>query len=345
MAITADHTNCGKNLYCTDSLLDYLYTQTLSTQPVPDTSPSVFSEWKKKKKEEVRSLLRIDELDSLLCVPVSAEKVDHFIADGITVEKYTMQGIRHLNTPLYIAGTDHPASKSILYLHGHDKYGIQGALKHLETTPYHKWLPLLLAKAGYRVYAPEMIGFGEAVKENYDMGASTEGSCFPNGTQLLACGFSLAGLRAFQTSKVIDLMKLQNVEDISVFGISGGGMGAMYLGVCDDRINRMILSGYPCTWPATLFVHHHCIDNFVPGMTRVADDPEIISLFAPKPLLLMSGSSDHVFASEGVKKAFATVAQAYHAVNASGQLLEIIFEGGHEVSPEPVLNWLKGQNA
>ena len=59
----------------------------------------------------------------------------------------------------------------------------------------------------------------------------------------------------------------------------------------------------------------------------------------------MSGASDHVFALEGVQKAFATVAQAYHAADASGQLREFIFEGGHEASPEPVLNWLKEQNA
>lgn len=71
-------------------------------------------------------------------------------------------------------------------------------------------------------------------------------------------------------------------ETISVFGISGGGMGAMYLSACDSRIDHMILSGYPCTWPDTLFVHHHCIDNFVPGMTRIADGPQIISLFCTK---------------------------------------------------------------
>lgn len=327
--------------FCSDALLDYLYTQTLPTPLPPDYTKDDFSKWQIKKRNEVQDLLRIQELSNLLSVPVSAQLIEQFYTDDVLIEKYCLQGIRHLNTPLYIAGANNPASKSILYLHGHDKFGIQGALKHLEASPYHKYLPLLLAKEGYRVYAPEMIGFGEAHKQHYDMGNSKEGSCFPNGTQLLASGFSLAGLRSFQAMKIVDFMKQQNAETISVFGISGGGMGAMYLSACDSRIDHMILSGYPCTWPDTLFVHHHCIDNFVPGMTRIADGPQIISLFAPKPLLLLTGKTDHVFALSGAQKAFSVVREAYQIFDCPHQLQSFVFDGGHEAAPELVIQWFR----
>ena len=180
-------------------------------------------------------------------------------------------------------------------------------------------------------------------KQHYDMGNSKKGSCFPNGTQLLASGFSLAGLRSFQAMKIVDFMKQQNAETISVFGISGGGMGAIYLSACDSRIDHMILSGYPCTWPDTLFVHHHCIDNFVPGMTRIADGPQIISLFAPKPLLLLTGKADHVFALSGAQKAFSVVREAYQIFDCPHQLQSFVFDGGHEAAPELVIPWFRDQ--
>lgn len=113
--------------FCSDALLDYLYTQTLPTPLPPDYTKDDFSKWQIKKRNEVQDLLRIQELSNLLSVPVSAQLIEQFYTDDVLIEKYCLQGIRHLNTPLYIAGANNPASKSILYLHGHDKFGYQGA--------------------------------------------------------------------------------------------------------------------------------------------------------------------------------------------------------------------------
>ena len=132
--------------FCSDTLLDYLYTQTLPTPLPPDYTKDDFSKWQIKKRNEVQDLLRIQELSNLLSVPVSAQLIEQFYTDDVLIEKYCLQGIRHLNTPLYIAGANNPASKSILYLHGHDKFGIQGALKHLEPSPYHKYFLFFLPR-------------------------------------------------------------------------------------------------------------------------------------------------------------------------------------------------------
>ena len=100
--------------FYSDALLDYLYTQTLPTPLPPDYTKDDFSKWQIKKRNEVQDLLRIQELSNLLSVPVSAQLIEQFYTDDVLIEKYCLQGIRHLNTPLYIAGANNPASKSIL---------------------------------------------------------------------------------------------------------------------------------------------------------------------------------------------------------------------------------------
>ena len=89
--------------FCSDTLLDYLYTQTLPTPLPPDYTKDDFSKWQIKKRNEVQDLLRIQELSNLLSVPVSAQLIEQFYTDDVLIEKYCLQGIRHLNTPLFIA--------------------------------------------------------------------------------------------------------------------------------------------------------------------------------------------------------------------------------------------------
>ena len=76
-------------------------------------------------------------------------------------------------------------------------------------------------------------------------------------------------------------------------------------------------------------------------MTRIADGPQIISLFAPKPLLLLTGKTDHVFALSGAQKAFSVVREAYQIFDCPHQLQSFVFDGGHEAAPELVIPWFR----
>lgn len=77
--------------FCSDTLLDYLYTQTLPTPLPHDYTKDDFSKWQIKKRNEVQDLLRIQELSNLLSVPVSAQLINSIMTWEIVKKALVFQ--------------------------------------------------------------------------------------------------------------------------------------------------------------------------------------------------------------------------------------------------------------
>ena len=74
----------------------------------------------------------------------------------------------------------------------------------------------------------------------------------------------------------------------------------------------------------------HCIDNYVPGILRHFEMPDLTGLIAPRYLFCESGTADDIFPLDGVKEALQQAAAIYQAAGAPDHLDHAFFEAGHQ---------------
>ncbi len=87
------------------------------------------------------------------------------------------------------------------------------------------------------------------------------------------------------------------------------------------------------TKPNSAFVEKF-YDRIVPGVYSEFDGPEMLSLIAPRPLLIINSDTDIHTPLPGVMKCVAAAQKAYHADGAEDHLSVIIQQNaGHEVRP------------
>lgn len=83
--------------------------------------------------------------------------------------------------------------------------------------------------------------------------------------------------------------------------------------------------------------------KIIPGVLDAFDCPSMIRLFAPRPLLILSGEQDRNCPLEGAKLAYAQAQAAYQAAGAEGKLTIDVAAGvGHSVTPaqrQKALEW------
>ena len=86
-------------------------------------------------------------------------------------------------------------------------------------------------------------------------------------------------------------------------------------------------------------------NKLIPGILDEFDCPSMIRLFAPRPLLILSGENDPNCPLPGAKLAFAAAEQAYVQARAGDRLKIMVAPGvGHAVTPEQreaALEWLQ----
>jgi hypothetical protein len=240
----------------------------------------------------------------------------------------------------------------VLALHGHG-YGSREIVGLLpdgapdEGKPgIHRHFAIQLVKRGLAVIAPDVIGFGERrLASDLRKKPNAPSSCEKLSTQLMMLGKTLTGLRVHEARRALDyLISRPDVDGsrIGAMGFSGGALIANALSVLDERIGAMMLTGFPNTFKDSIFAVHHCIDNYTPGLLLHAELPELIGLFAPKPLFLESGFDDRIFPREGFLKAAEEVQAIYDREEAGDRLRTDLFPGAHEISGRFAYDWLTG---
>lgn len=208
---------------------------------------------------------------------------------------------------------------------------------------YQKNFAIELVKRGFLVIAPEILGFGERrLKE--DVEQDNDNSCHPISTYLLMMGKTMSGMRVYDTIRTIDY--LQNREDvdedrIGCMGISGGGLVCSFTGAIEERIKVAVISGYSNTFKDSVMSVNHCVDNYVPGLVEHLEMPEIISLIAPRPLLIESGKQDSIFPIKGTKTAYKRIKEIYAYHQVPDKLDKDFFEGDHQISGKKAYDWFE----
>ena len=272
--------------------------------------------------------------------------------DGYLRQRLLITTDRDLDMPLYVLVPDKPKGRLpvVLACHGHgtggrDNVGLaaDGSAKTGDHG-YSKSFGLELVRRGFLVAAPELFGFAERMYSG-DMNRWPEvrNSCHRAGMGLLMLGKTIAGVRIHDIVRTLDYLETRpeaDPERIGCMGISGGGLVCAFSSALDERIKATVVSGYANTFRDSLFARQHCVCNFVPGLLRRAEMPDLIGLIAPRPLFIEAGREDKAFPRAGAEKALAELEKIYRVWGCAENLGRDLFDGGHEISGRLSYDWL-----
>ncbi len=208
----------------------------------------------------------------------------------------------------------------------------------------HKKFAVSLVKRGFAVIVPELLGFGQRKLKDEVIVNSHTNSCYAIGVFLLTLGKTMAGMRIQETMAAIDYVAGREEIDpqrIGIMGLSGGGLVAAFTSALDERIRATVVCCYTNTFRDSILSSRHCIDNYIPGILRYAEMPDLIGLISPRPLFIEAGADDQLFPAHGTEKALDTLRSVYAAAGAGDRLDDHIFPGVHEVWGERAYPWLE----
>ncbi len=284
--------------------------------------------------------------------PADAVIIEQVQCDGFRRDRIELEVLAGLRFRAYVLVPDgRPVpGPAVLAVHGHG-YGsrqLTGLLPDGQPDPDdhdgHHHFAVAMARRGLLVIAPDVVGFGERRSEadrGYD--AEAGNSCYRLATTLLLQGATLAGMRVAELLGVFGYLAGRPDVDpdrIGIAGHSGGSMLSMIVSALDERIAGTVLVGYPNTFAASIRSVRHCACNYLPGVLRLAEQPDLLELIAPRPLFLESGERDPIFPRAGFEQAVRQVGAAYAAAGAADQLDSDLHPGGHEVSGRRSFDWL-----
>lgn len=330
--------------YRTNTYLNAMKRKVQSKENLKDCPLSEIEAVRKRKTEALLKCLKIEELKEAFGAEPSFTKMEDVETMFDPAVKYEMGGIENLPFPVYVVRPKEPNGEAILYLHGHDPSGIHGAfVTRPDKEPYHKNIAMKMVREGYTLYLPELMGYGEATYTYINKKEEEQSECFLNAGYLAMCGFSLAGMRTWQSLMVLEQMERDGFSKLGIFGVSGGGLIAMFTAVLAPEIEKIMLHSFLNSWEHSVLSKEQCVDNYLHGIARVGECYEIAALIAPRRLLTINGTGDRPFPRPGFELASDYLKEVYSRLDAGDAYTTILFQGRHEVNAEETLRWLKEQ--
>ena len=121
-------------------------------------------------------------------------------------------------------------------------------------------------------------------------------------------------------------------DRVGCCGLSGGGLRSSYLAGMDERIRCSVTVGFMTTWRdfALSVSHTHTWMTFIPGLPRLMDFPEILSLHLPAPALVLHTRGDPLFTLSEAERAGEILARCYRKAGAPAAFRMSLHDGPHK---------------
>jgi len=106
--------------------------------------------------------------------------------------------------------------------------------------------------------------------------------------------------------------------------------------VCGATTYRSVVEGvraHTADGAYLSFLDSHSIYYYIPGILKVGEQQDLISLIAPRPLLILGGTTDNCFPQKGVEKTYRDVGRIYRLMGAQKNVACHIYEGPHGFPP------------
>ena len=223
---------------------------------------------------------------------------------------------------------------AVLCVHGHWKGAKQD--------PHVQARCIGLAKLGFFVLAVDALGAGEralgkALGEYHgEMVAAT----------LWPIGRPLSGLQVYENMRAVDYMVSRPEVDanrLGVTGASGGGNQTMYAGAWDERLKAVVpvcsVGNYQAYLGAAC-----CMCEVVPGALEFTEEASVLSLVAPRALMVINATKDSIQFSVGeAQKSVAGARPVFQLYQQDTSLRHTTFESPHDYSQpmrEAMYGWM-----
>ena len=270
----------------------------------------------------------------------------------------------------------------IVALHDHGGFYLWGKEKLIEGEEEHpalrkfkqqlyegKSIAAELARQGYAVIVIDMFYWGErrmimdddtAAYRERPMSMSTEEiNAFNRRSSageplvartLLAAGITWPGIVLWDDIRTLDYLASRPEVDpkrLGCVGLSVGGYRSFLLAALDERIKAAVDVGWMTSFRYQLkqqVIHTIGFTFHIGGLYRYLDLPDLSALVAPRALMVINGSQDRLFASDGVKAAFEKIERCYAKANAAESRRCLLYDAPHEFNlkmQEEAWSWLK----
>ena len=233
----------------------------------------------------------------------------------------------------------------VLALHGHGANYATGKMEPADLWPknmpygppaYYGW-GLELARRGYVVICQDQICFES---RNWKKTKFSDGSLHERfeGLSRLAQGRTLMGKVGFDISRQVDVLVSREdvlTERIGAMGHSGGGAKSYTGCLYDPRIKAIVSNCGICSRLAKLRnFRGMSLTSILPGLTELGDQAAAVACMVPRAVLLINGSEDWLFPTDGILNTYYRAKKAYAAMGLAQRLQLAIAEGPHLFGPE-----------
>jgi len=226
------------------------------------------------------------------------------------------------------------AAASFYLPHGEEKLPLvflfcgHGALGRL--TPSYRMMAHYLAENGFAVIVPDNIGQGDREKMGHK-------DCIAP----FWCGLTLQGMIVMESLALIRYMEKHPRVDparMASCGNSGGGTLNLLLAAFEEnRLAAIAASGYPSEFHYILAKERfHCACNLLPGCACGPEMWEILSAFAPRPLLIEQGENDSLIPYDYFMRCARKVRYAYRCAGAEENFQSAVTKETHSWTPADI---------
>lgn len=242
--------------------------------------------------------------------------------DGYRVECLTLQTMPGVRMTANAYVPDQPGKRpAVLCVHGHWRLA--------KSEPVVQARCIGLAKLGFFVLMVDAFGAGErglgkALGEYHgEMVAAT----------LLPVGKPLSGIQVYENMRAADYLQSRpevNPDRLGITGCSGGGNQTMYAGAFEERFKCVVPVCSVGTYRAYLGAAC-CMCEVVPGALQFTEEWGILSLVAPRGLMVINASRDAFQFSIGeAAKSMAKARSIFDLYRQSQNITHATFDWKHD---------------
>ncbi len=147
-------------------------------------------------------------------------------------------------------------------------------------------------------------------------------------------GATWPGIITWDDMRTVDYLVTRPEVDpdrIGCVGISLGGWRSLFLAGMDERIAAACVVGFMSTVRPMLRRHidTHSFAHFVPGLHQYLDLPDVVSMMAPKPLMVQQCREDALFPRDGMRDSVDKIAAVYERAGVKDRFVGRFYDGGH----------------
>ncbi len=194
-----------------------------------------------------------------------------------------------------------------------------------------------LVEQGYVVLCPDALCFEQ--RRDRDKRLLNQQYEFYQFLHYVVAGRSMAWKNILDMQRAVDyLVSRSEVDPIRVgcFGHSMGSTHTWLVGPWEPRLMALVGN---CCLPTYAAIERtriiHCCPNFIPGLARYGDTPDIAALIAPRALHLNFGEEDTGSPLPEVRQAIDTIANAYKRADAIDRFTSYVEpNSGHVLSEQ-----------